>query len=198
MVINIIGDCDKRPVLYTVMKICQTLGDVLLVSNSTRLNRLSDTRELYGHYQNTMIAITQDGIDDFFEQFKYDLSDFEFVIVDNITIAEADFTLYVEGMTQSETEQDALEYIEDYATIKLYKGNLLNKAVLYNMEEFEALRTMCPISEAVAGEVAKALAKVLNKDPKVLKEIAMVQNPAPDKSGLRKPGLLGKVGGKKK
>ena len=43
MVINIIGDCDKRPVLYTVMKICQTLGDVLLVSSSSRLMRLSDT-----------------------------------------------------------------------------------------------------------------------------------------------------------
>ena len=87
MVINIIGDCDKRPVLYTVMKICQTLGDVLLVSSSSRLMRLSDTNASYGHYQNTMVTVTQEGIDDFFDNFEYDLADFEFVIIDNIISA---------------------------------------------------------------------------------------------------------------
>ena len=71
MIVNIIGECDKRPVLYTCMKILQNIGDVLLISNSSRLMRLSDTRDIGGHYQNTMIAVTMDGIDDFFDDFKY-------------------------------------------------------------------------------------------------------------------------------
>ena len=76
MIINIIGNCDKRPVLYTVMKICQTLGDVLVITNNARLLRLSDTWDSFGHYQNTMIAYTQEGIDDFLDDFAY-LIDFD-------------------------------------------------------------------------------------------------------------------------
>ena len=195
MVINIIGDCDKRPVLYTVMKICQTLGDVLLVSNSTRLIRLSNTRESYGHYQNTMVAITQDGIDDFFENFEYDLEDFEYTIVDNIPLAEADLVIYVEGLIQSEGEMDVLEYIDDYKTIKLYKGHLLSANTLYNLECFEAYENMQPIGQKVAEAVSKIMAEAMDKDPKMITEIAMLENPAPDKSGNRaKKGLLGRIG----
>ena len=180
MIINIIGDCDKRPVLYTVMKICQTLGDVLVVTNSTRLVRLSDTRDSYGHYQNSMIAITQeDGIDEFFANFDYDLDDFENVIVDNIPLAEAELTIYVEGLTQSETEADLLAYIEGYKTIKLYKGNLIDGKTLRNCEEFEAFRTMCPIGSKIANKVAIILAEAYNKPVSVFEKIAMQPNPAP-------------------
>lgn len=198
MIINIIGDCDKRAVLYTVMKVCQTLGDVLLVSNNTRLMRLSNTRENYGHYQNTMIAITQDGIDDFFENFEYDLEDFEYVIVDNIVLAEADLVLYVEGLLPSESEMDTLEYIEDYKTIKLYKGNMLTNRVMYNLECFEAYANMQPIGQKVAEVVSKYLAEAFDKDPKMITEIAMQEHPAPDTSKPRtKKGIFGKVGGNK-
>lgn len=198
MIINIIGDCDKRAVLYTVMKVCQTLGDVLLVSNNTRLMRLSNTRENYGHYQNTMIAITQDGIDDFFEDFEYDLEDFEYVIVDNIVLAEADLVLYVEGLLPSESEMDTLEYIEDYKTIKLYKGNMLTNRVMYNLECFEAYANMQPIGQKVAEVVSKYLAEAFDKDPKMITEIAMQEHPAPDTSKPRtKMGIFGKVGGNK-
>lgn len=198
MIINIIGDCDKRAVLYTVMKVCQTLGDVLLVSNNTRLMRLSNTRENYGHYQNTMIAITQDGIDDFFENFEYDLEDFEYVIVDNIVLAEADLVLYVEGLLPSESEMDTLEYIEDYKTIKLYKGNMLTNRVMYNLECFEAYANMQPIGQKVAEVVSKYLAEAFDKDPKMITEIAMQEHPAPDTSKPRtKMGIFGKVGGNK-
>lgn len=172
MIINIIGDCDKRPVLYTVMKICQTLGDVLLVSSSSRLIRLSDTHESMGHYQNTMIAITQEGLDDFFDEFKYDTTDFEFTIIDNIIAAEADIFIYVKGMAESDFEKDNLEYIDNYETIELYKGRLLDASTLYNCEEFEALKDMCVISNKVAEKVAPIMAKLLNKDVKHILKIA--------------------------
>lgn len=197
MIINIIGDCDKRPVLYTVMKICQTLGDVLLVTNNSRLIRLSNTRENYGHYQNTMIAITHEGIDDFFENFEYDLEDFEYVIIDNIVSAEADLFIYVEGLLASEHEMDTLEYIDDYKTIRLYKGNMLSSRVMYNLEVFEAYVNMQPIGQKVAEAVSKILAEAFGKDPKMITEIAMLEHPAPDTTrpkgrGINLKGLSGR------
>lgn len=175
MIINIIGECDKRPVLYTVMKICQTLGDVLLVTSSSRLIRLSDTGATYGHCQNTMIAVTHEGIDDFWEEFTYDPLDFNFIIVDNIVTAGADITLYVKGLAASESELDVLEYIENYDTIELYKHGLIDAKTLLRCEEFESLRTFCPISTKISSAVASILAKRMNVDVKKLTTIANEQ-----------------------
>lgn len=175
MVINIIGDCDKRPVLYTVMKICQSLGDVLLVTSSSRLIRLSDTGESYGHYQNTMIAVTQDGIDDFWEQFIYGVSDFEFIIIDNLVSADADLVIYVKGMIESEAEKDNLEYIDSYETIDLYKGKLLDATTMIRCEEFEALKDMVTVNTKVAEKVSTIMAKALNTDAKKIYAMATVQ-----------------------
>lgn len=196
MVINIIGDCDKRPVLYTVMKICQALGDVLLVSSSSRLMRLSDTQSSYGHYQNTMVTVTQEGIDDFFDEFEYDLADFEFVIIDNIISADADIYIYVQGMLQSENEIDMLEYIDEYETIKLYSGKYIDKRTLYNCEQFEALRDMCPIGTAIATKVAQILGPHFGKTGKGIEEfvkIAMTQNPAPDTESKKAKSIVNKI-----
>ena len=33
MILSVIGDTDKRPIMYTLLKVCQYLGDVLLVTN---------------------------------------------------------------------------------------------------------------------------------------------------------------------
>lgn len=194
MIINIIGDCDKRPVLYTVMKICQSLGDVLLVSSSSRLIRLSDTRESYGHYQNTMVAITQEGIDDFFEDFMYDLTDFEFTIIDNIVSAEADLVIYVKGMIESDNEKDNLEYIDNYETIDLYKGRLVDSNTMLRCEEFEALRDLCPIGNKVAEKVAPIMAKYLNTDAKKILGLATVTTSThPTKvTSNNKSGIFGK------
>lgn len=175
MVINIIGDCDKRPVLYTIMKICQSLGDVLLITSSSRLVRLSDTGESMGHYQNTMIGITYDGIDNFWEDFVYDVQDFEYTIIDNIVEAEADVVIYVEGMVQSEQEQENLEYIEDYKTISLYSSaGFTDSKTLRNCEEFEAYRDMCPINPKLSKEVAKILAPYFKTDASKLESLANV------------------------
>ena len=193
MVINIIGDCDKRPVLFTVMKICQTLGDVLLVTSSSRLSRLSDTGESYGHYQNTMIAVTQDGIDDFWEDFIYDVSDFESIIIDNMVSADADLVIYVKGLIQSQNELDNLEYLDGYETIELYKGKFIDATTMIRCEEFEAMRDMCVISPKVAEKVAAIMAKALNKDPKRIQQIAMTQTSThPAKLPTAKKSFLGK------
>lgn len=172
MIINLVGGCDKRPVLFTIMKICQTLGDVLLVTADKRLSRLSDTNATYGHYQNTMIAIADDGIDEFWDSFSYTDDDFDFIIIDNLSTAEADVIIYVKGMAISQADEDMLEYLEDYSTIELYKGALVDKNTLLRCEEFEALADMCPINPNVSATVAKVLAPALGRDPKRLTEMA--------------------------
>lgn len=200
MIINIIGDCDKRPVLYTVMKICQGVGDVLLVTSSSRLIRLSDTRENYGHCQNTMIAVTHDSIDEFWEECQYDISDFTFTIVDNIIVPDADVVIYVKGLIESEQEKDNLEYVEGYKVIDLYKGKLTDNTTLMRCEEFEAMADFCVISPKIAELCADALSEALRMSKKSLVTIATTAtstHPAkvPPVKKAKAPMSFGKKGG---
>lgn len=172
MEINIIGACDKRPVLYACMKILQEFGDVLLITSSSRLIRLSDNGESCGHYQNTMICVTQDGIDDFFDQLKYSPNDFDYIIIDNVASVSADATIYVEGMKPSESDEYTLSMIENYSTIKLYRDKLIESNTLYKLEQFEALADMCPMTPKVITSVCKTLSPVLNVPTDRLMKIA--------------------------
>lgn len=172
MIINIIGACDKRPVLYTCMKVLQEFGDVLLITSSSRLMRLSDNGESCGHYQNTMICVTQDGIDDFFDQLKYSPDDFDYIIIDNVVSVAADATIYVEGMKTSENDEYTLSMLDDYSTIKLYKDKLVESQTLYKLEQFEALADMCPMTPKVVTAVCKTLSPILNVQTDRLVKIA--------------------------
>ena len=172
MIINIIGACDKRPVLYSCMKILQEFGDVLLITSSSRLIRLSDTGESCGHYQNTMICVTQDGIDDCFAQLHYAPEDFDYIIIDNVVSADADATIFVEGMKMSESDEYTLSLLDEYSTIKLYKDKLVESQTLYKLEQFEALADMCPMTPKVVTAVCKAMSPVLNVQADRLAKIA--------------------------
>lgn len=195
MIINLIGDCDDRPVLYTIMKMCQSLGDVLLVTGDARLVRLSDTGESMGHYQNCMIGITYEGIDEFWEEMPYDVSDFEYVIVDNIIDGNADVVIYTKGLLESEAEHDNLEYIDDYTTIELFTGGYLDSKTLYRLEEFEAYKTMCPISQKLAQKLAKVLAEPMKTPEKTLLNAALKQTSYhPSKLADTKPAHISKSG----
>lgn len=194
MTISVIGDCDTRPVLYTLMKICQTLGDVLMVTSNNRLLRLSDTRDSFGHYQNTMIGYTTEGIDNFWEDCIYDLSDFEYIIVDNMITAEAGIVIYCRGLLESEEEKDNLEYIEDYSTIDLYAGSLVDKTTLFNCEEFEAYKDMCPINAKLADKVAGILAQPFNMSKDSLVKIATVPTSTHPKALPKQKKPKGKFG----
>lgn len=206
MIVSIIGDCDRRPVLYTVIKILQTIGDTLVISTDNRILRLSDTREDMGHYQNTMIAFAPEGIDDFLEEFTYSFTDFSNVIIDGMTSDEADQTIYVKGLMPSEEEEALLEYLEGYATIKLYEGKAATSAAFLNCEKFEAYRQMTPINATIGAEVAEALSKVAGTSATNLSKMAAapptgsVAKGAPQTMGVphkekKKSGLFG--GGKK-
>ncbi len=177
MTINVIGDCDKRPVIYTILKIAQTMGDVLLITNRAMLRRLSDTGDTYGHYQNIMIAITQDGIDDFFDGFNFARDDFQTVVIDNLVDATSDVFIYVQGLNPTEEEIDMLESLDDYVTIDMYKGKYIDARTYYAIEEFEAFRDCCPMNQNLANVIGEILGPVYQKDPKNLASIAMTKVP---------------------
>lgn len=195
MIVNIIGDCDKRPVTYCVLKILQSLGDVLLITTSNRLIRLSDTGESGGHYQNVMVGVTTEGVDDFFEEFNYNRKDFNNIVVDNVIEAEADLTIYVEGMSESDDEKYVLSLLDSYKTVRLYKGKLIDGTTAYKMEQFEALRDMTPMNAKVIKAVAAALSETLKIPAPRLEAIAAkVANGAAPGKGSKLPT----VGGTKK
>lgn len=172
MIVNVVGDCDKRAVIYTLMKIFQTLGDVLFVTNNSYFRRLSDTGESGGHYQNTMIAFTNGGIGDFFEEFRYDYEDFAHVILDNVIEADADLTIHVYSMLDSEQTKDSLEYLEDVQEIGLWNNKGIGAAYAA-CERFEAFKVMTPMPQSIVTPVAQILSKPLKATVDNLLKIAM-------------------------
>lgn len=157
MIINIIGESDKRPITYCTLKILQEFGDVLYISSESRVMRLSEDRQQFSHYQNIMVAYTEDGFDDFFDECGYTPEDFSSILVENLECSEADLVLYVAGMSQSEFEAAALEYIEDYATINLFHKNIYDSAAMRKVEEFEAYANLCPMPPKIVNETVNAL-----------------------------------------
>lgn len=189
MIVNVIGDCDKRAVLYSMMKILHTLGDVLFLTSDARLLRLSDTGQSCGHYQNVMIGMTSEGVDDFFEESHHYAQDFEYVIIDGIVYAGSDVYVYVDGFTQSEEIKGTLEDIDEYVAIQLYKKKMIDAQTIYRMEEFEAYGNMPPMGKMVTTEVAKILAHHIKQaTPEKLLKIGMQYQGIPDQKKPEKKG----------
>lgn len=195
MVVNLLGECDKRPVLYTLIKMFQNMGDLLVVSDDKKIMRLADDT---GHYQNVMIAYTEDGIDDFFLDFPYNMSDFEWVIICNTVTADADLYLYVKALLPSEDEKDSLEYLEKYETIELFSHGIIDKTTMLRVEEFESYKNMPPMSPGVIKAVASIMCKYIKKDAEGLAAIARVSYPPPAEAKKEKASTLPKLNFKKK
>ena len=192
MVISVVGETDTRPLLYTLMKLCQGLGDVLVVSTSSRIQILSDTRESGGFYQNCMIAYTDDGLDIFLKDFGYTLKDFNFILLDNITAGEADITFHVSGLNPSDDELELLSYLENVVEFEQYSSKNLN-GVFLNLEKFEGYKMMNQINPAISSFVATKLGPLLKLDPKNLVGILNTENPAPASKKSAKKSPLAKL-----
>lgn len=186
MVINILGECDKRPVIYTLLKVLQEFGDVLYLSNNTGALRLSDTRQSFGHYQNVMVAVTDDNYDDFFQDAPYGLDDFENVIIEGLDCEDPDMTIFVEGMRISDFESQMLDMVEEYKTIKLYKNKLYSSMTAKRVEEFEAFADMVPMPSSVVSEVVKVITPLNIAPQKSLLKIATRERSVPKKSLIKK------------
>jgi len=163
---NLLGKGDRRIVLYPLMKLTQTLGDVLLISNDPHVLRLSDTGENGGSYQNILVYYVdfeKSSVDDFWMTSGRSPETFSCVIVDGMPDPEAKITLYIKTADMTDDDREEMDYLENPILIDPWnpKDVCFDANTLYALEEFEALRDMCPISTKLSAKLAAPLSKAL-------------------------------------
>lgn len=167
MVISVLGLTDKRPVLYTLMKLFQKLGDCCVVTSDIRATRLIDG-ENYGHFQNIFVAVTNASQDEVFADIGYTRQDFESFIFDcrDQVPDFSDIVIYVGGAgNKTEDEETLLEMVGDYKVINLGFGD---KCIPYTVDMFkfveqaEGLKHLGPAPAQIANRLATFLTEPLN------------------------------------
>lgn len=183
MILSVIGDTDKRPFVYTILKVCQALGDVLLVTNNRHYARLieepeEDVDAIAGHFQNTMIVVTDMTPDEASEVVGYNAEDYEYIIYDNQLDAEGDLTLYIAGCDMSDREKEFLEYLEDgvdYHTIRFGFGK--KNVIPYTAKMFQACEIvegkhlLVPVDAKITSALCKLLADSFGMPAKNLEKV---------------------------
>lgn len=178
MRIGVYGYTDKRPVIYALMKLLQTTGDVALLTNNRNYARLLESGEHQGHFANVMIAVTDATPDEVFEEIGYAPDDFDHVIFDiqDTIPSDMQLALHVKTFAPSEDEQAVLGMLNDPVTVKMaYDGKREKNAIhvvpisrLWQVvERIEHFRLLEPMpSKTLNVEFAKLLAPHLNIKPK--------------------------------
>ena len=179
MVISVVGETDKRPVIYTLMRLFQQLGDCALITNDRHLRRLIENGGDVGHFQNIFIAVTDASQDEVFATIGYSKNDFENLIFDCYDqIPEySDMVIYVGGAGGiSEDLQVLLDMQSEYKTINLGFGD---KNIPYTKEMFvacemtEGLKHFVPINPQIASRIATFLTEPLNIPAKDIVKVVM-------------------------
>lgn len=173
MVISVIGDTDKRPIMYTLLNLCQKLGDVLLVTKESRYSRFvedDDTGDdlVSGFFQNVYIIISSLSADEVQSEAGYNRDDYEYIIYDNILDSDSDLILYVQGCEKTLREESVLEYLDDSEYTTWYFGfgkknkiQVTSKMYL-NCEVCEAKKVLLPIDNKLNSMVCKLIAQHSN------------------------------------
>ena len=179
MVIAVIGQTDKRPVIYTLMRLFQKLGDCALITSDRHLKRLIESGDSYGHFQNIFIAVTDATQDEVFADIGYSTQDFENFIFD-CTDQIPDFAnmvIYVGGAGgKSEDEETLLDMQSEYKTINLGFGE---KCIPYTTDMFKAVETIeglkhfVPINAQIAQRLATFLTDPLKIPAKDIVQVVM-------------------------
>ena len=165
MIVAVYGKTDKRPVIYTLMKLFQKLGDTCLVSNDRHYTRLLEDGETTGHYQNIFVAVSDAMPDEIFEEIGYTVDDFENFIFDDTIPDNADIIIFVEGCVITELEQETLDYLDNYVSIGIGFGkNMVPYTVdmFKNMELIEGKKFLTEVDKKLTKKLASALSKPLN------------------------------------
>lgn len=178
MVISVVGMTEKRPFIYTLLKLCQSLGDTCLITNKRHYKRLIENYENEGSYQNIQIYITDATVDDVYEEIGHEKSDFDFWIFENDPDPESDLILYVKGFNTSEDEELILDALDNYKTVNFGFGK--KDTIKYatkmfeNCEMIEATQQLVEVHPAITKVVVESLAPFVKLSPKLLaKKVAL-------------------------
>lgn len=167
MVVAVLGETDKRPVIYCLMKLFQTLGSAAVFTADRHYKRLIDNGTNIGHYQNIFIAVTDASSDEIFQEIGYNSVDFEHIIYDCVDQVPDYFDelIYVGGAGgPTEEEQIILDMYPTHKRINLGFGE---KNIPYSIDMFkvveqvEGLKHLGPqhpqISQRIATIVSERL-----------------------------------------
>jgi hypothetical protein len=181
MIIGVLGYTDKRPVLYSLLKILQSTGDVIMITDDRHFKRLLKDNAPLGHLLNILICVTDATPDEVWAEIGHEQDDFDHVVYDVRTTLPDDIDLYihVNGSSLDDGEEDLLECIEEYRKVKIaYDGKpsidkgTLNIPVypntIANVELIENKKILTPfkdkkLNKVITSLVAKPLG-LTNKD----------------------------------
>lgn len=163
MNIVVYGHTDKRPIIYTLLKLCRSIGDTALVSTDRRFMRLIDNADS-GEFAGMFISVSEYEPEEVFDTMGYSFDDFEFIIFDNVIPELYQKVIYVSGAKQDQDEIDMLEVLEEYETICLGYGNHCipyTVQMFRNMEEMEAFKFLREVDKTTTKHVAKIMSPLV-------------------------------------
>lgn len=160
MDIVLFGDTDKRPIIYTLLKLLQSLGDVALLSNDRHYKRLIGGMDA-GELESVFVAVGDYSPDDVFDELDIDKEDFEFVLYDGIVPSDYDVFMYIAGCNKSDSEEYILDCIDDYITVPLGFGD---KCIQYTVKMFQSVEEIegYGMLKEVDSTLTKRLAPILS------------------------------------
>ena len=178
MQVSIFGRTDKRPCIYTLIKMLQPLGDVAVVTTNPMYQRLIEDGSDTGFYQNVAIFITAATADELWGSIEQSPDDYEYVILDNLYNEETDITLYIQGAGTEPLDEDLFEVFDNIVTIIMGTGKgkyvvPYTVDMLKNMEFMEFYR----MPKVISPKMATVLADVMAAPTKLsAKELLKVVN----------------------
>ena len=122
MQVTVFGQTDKRPVIYTLMKIFETMGDTCVITNNRMYMRLmEDGPGAQGMYRNVTICVTDATADEMWDDVDLAPDDFEFVILDNLYNEDTNLLLYVQGGGWEADDLYLFDMFEEMVLIQMGK-----------------------------------------------------------------------------
>ena len=160
MILTVLGDLDRRPVTYTLMRLISTLGETSVVTNNRKLITLSDNKKSGGYYLDTQINYAED-VDDydiyvesmFYKNFLYD----------GIVPFYSDIIFYCSSQTATKKELRKVNSynVKNIIPIEMYSDkNVMFGADLGDrLKIFEKEKQYSVISKALCAFLADYMSK---------------------------------------
>lgn len=181
MLISVIGECDKRPFIYSLLNACQFLGDVLFVTDDESYAQFIEEEEpiegcIAGHFQDIFIVVTDMTPDDTSQVVGYDIDDYEFIIYENKLDTSGDLIIYITDGNMTEAEHEDLMYLsdEDYVTINYGGGKKKvikpNKKYDQICDTIEERKILAPVLGPINDRILEILSRELEIPYKTLRK----------------------------
>lgn len=173
--ISVFGQTDTRVCIYTLLRILQPMGDVLLFTTNPHYSRLLESGENHGYYQNIAISILSDLNADPWEGDSRSPNDYDYVVMDGFTSGDPALCIYMQGAGVEARDAYLFDAFDDMLVIKLGKGrgNVRYTADTWELIELvEYYRKLVVPAPTILPILAKALSPMLHIPVKTIVKVA--------------------------